>query len=890
MAKREETFLERRARLKTERETQPDQYAKSLTAGRDRAAQSTKLASSRTLSASKDTERPKSELKRQMEEIQARNEGRTRGDKAEERRNKARDEARAARDKDAQVRFDTKKAAQDNSNMQALQSIFKDQTNKIVEAIKKASKDETDAIKKIKGGGKDDGDLFDLIDDFGDGKNKKRGRRGRSRATPRGARGFGTRVLDALEEGGGRLAGTRSTLNAAKETAERGLSAAKGVGSKALGYGSRALGAVGSAGSRIYSALGEAAAPILKAGGKAAGAVGNVGKSVLGSVGGIAKAAGPVALLTGAYDVYNTVTDDTKTGGEKAQGVANIAGGTAGGVLGAELGAAVGTAIFPVVGTAVGGIVGGVAGYFGGEKFVQSLGDGVKSLVADSKLGDALGKTAAIAMSPFSQDARDALTHDWNENILPAMNSMFAPLSDLGSKLKDYTEALEQAGGQILGGARAAASSIWSGIKSGAGKIGEGYDKGGFMGAIRSLGGAGREVGKGASKAYGEASDAVKLAGKTLGAVSEKYESGGKGVGTVSSGAGDAGGVSYGKYQLASANGSMSSFLKSKEGAGIAQQLQGLQPGTKEFSDKYKQLTQSPEGAKAMEDAQHAYIQRTHFEPQAAKLQADLGLDVSKRGKAVQEAVWSTSVQYGKDSSVISKALQGKDVANMSDKDLVAAIQDYKAANVDSNFKSSSGTVKDGVRARIEREKKDLVAMADLKDAKGGTTDGKDTTAKVSGLEAQLIAKGYTPEQAAAERAKLQGKPMGSADPAKNIAQVDVKKTQPLSEVRSGDRTAAIDPKSAVNVTQATANTSSSPDAVRMADARPAQVPTVNPNTPTEPVSMAKISAAESQVASNSTTNNTVVQGGGESSHPSLAEVPMYINDMGLVLLNIGHV
>ena len=53
-----------------------------------------------------------------------------------------------------------------------------------------------------------------------------------------------------------------------------------------------------------------------------------------------------------------------------------------------------------------------------------------------------------------------------------------------------------------------------------------------------------------------------------LGQVSEKYESNGSGVGTVSGGMGgkDPGGVSYGKYQLASKNGSMQEFLNSTEG------------------------------------------------------------------------------------------------------------------------------------------------------------------------------------------------------------------------------------------------------------------------------------------------------------------------------------
>src|SRR5882672_5967035 len=43
--------------------------------------------------------------------------------------------------------------------------------------------------------------------------------------------------------------------------------------------------------------------------------------------------------------------------------------------------------------------------------------------------------------------------------------------------------------------------------------------------------------------------------GTTLGDLSSKYETGGRGPGTVSSGIGDAGGVSYGSYQMTSRNG-----------------------------------------------------------------------------------------------------------------------------------------------------------------------------------------------------------------------------------------------------------------------------------------------------------------------------------------------
>ena len=131
------------------------------------------------------------------------------------------------------------------------------------------------------------------------------------------------------------------------------------------------------------------------------------------------------------------------------------------------------------------------------------------------------------------------------------------------------------------------------------------------------------------------------VTGNNLGRVSEKYESGGRGVGTISTGKGDAGGVSYGTYQLASKTGTMRKFLNSKEAEPYAGRFEGLEPGTPEFNKAYKEAVKSdPEG---FSEAQHAYIKRTHFDPVAAYAKAK-GIDVND--PAIQEALWSQSVQH----------------------------------------------------------------------------------------------------------------------------------------------------------------------------------------------------------------------------------------------------
>ncbi|MEN5059511.1 LysM peptidoglycan-binding domain-containing protein [Luteimonas sp. TWI1416] len=129
-----------------------------------------------------------------------------------------------------------------------------------------------------------------------------------------------------------------------------------------------------------------------------------------------------------------------------------------------------------------------------------------------------------------------------------------------------------------------------------------------------------------------------------LGQLSEQYETGGRGPGTVSSGVGDPGGVSYGSYQLATNRGRPQEFL-AEEGSRWAGAFGGAAPGTPAFSATWREIAAREPAAFA--DAQHAYIQRTHYDVQTEHVRTNTGLDVSDRSAAVQDAVWSTAVQHG---------------------------------------------------------------------------------------------------------------------------------------------------------------------------------------------------------------------------------------------------
>lgn len=236
-----------------------------------------------------------------------------------------------------------------------------------------------------------------------------------------------------------------------------------------------------------------------------------------------------------------------------------------------------------------------------------------------------------------------------------------------------------------------------AGMMSGA-AIGAGFGSAFMPGIGTAIGGlAGGAIG------YFGGSAAGKAIGSGIGGVSAMFESGGRGAGTVSSGAGDAGGASYGTHQLSSKAGTLQKFLGS---SGYGDQFTGMQPGTPEFDAKWKRVAQQdPKFGQAQQD----FMSQTHYEPQMAKLKAG-GMDLSGRGDAVKEAVFSTATQFGPNSSVIQQAMAGRDVAKMSDADFITSLQDHKAANNASLFRSSAPNVQASTLKRASAEKDVLLA------------------------------------------------------------------------------------------------------------------------------------------------------------------------------------
>lgn len=391
-----------------------------------------------------------------------------------------------------------------------------------------------------------------------------------------------------------------------------------------------------------------------------------------------------------ANDTQHIDADETLTEDEKARekkkaagsAIGGTAAGTGGAVAGAWIGGALGSVV-PVVGTAAGAALGGLLGGILGDYFGSSIGEYVADKITDE-----------------------------SDNMLAEGEK------DRKEKMEEYNEAADENKDK----SKFPQPLIMPFNIGGMGGGLPGSGAGTYQGPMRAQPSRrmdSKQVTDIAQKA---------IADGGLGSVSEQFESGGRGVGTVSTGQGDAGGVSYGKHQLATNNGSMMNFLNSPEGKPFLQRFGGLAPGTAQFNSVYKDVANT-QGAD-LDKAQSDYITRTHYAPMVAKLQNDVGVDLSSRGSGVKEMIYSTAVQYGAGSSVVANALKGKDVNAMSDPELIQAVQDYKAATTDRYFKSSSAQTRQSVAMRAQSEKDVLLKVHEAEQKKKAVNTPKPVDAE----------------------------------------------------------------------------------------------------------------------------------------------------------------
>jgi hypothetical protein len=203
-------------------------------------------------------------------------------------------------------------------------------------------------------------------------------------------------------------------------------------------------------------------------------------------------------------------------------------------------------------------------------------------------------------------------------------------------------------------------------------------------------------------------------AGK-IGALSAHYESGNRGSAAI--GYDNTGGWSYGKYQIETKRGTMKDFLKYAEtkAPAASQKLveaggyEGALAGQETFKTAWIGLAANAD----FTDLQHNFIAARNYEPLAASVKFDCGLDVSSRSAALRDVIWSVAVQHGPGTQLISRALKDKAPAGMTDGQIIDAIYDERSGTKhDSHghtvlkyFTKSTPNVQKEVLARYQQER-----------------------------------------------------------------------------------------------------------------------------------------------------------------------------------------
>ncbi|NDI85064.1 VgrG-related protein [Undibacterium crateris] len=534
---------------------------------------------------------------------------------------------------------------------------------------------------------------------------------------------------------------------------------ALGVGGKAAEIGANSS----AAGGAVAAEAGVAVKSASKLG-RLAGGAGKLLKKV--PILGTLLTLGGMAMDANATEADSTLTDDQKKDRhiENVSGTAGSVGGMAGG---AALGATIGTFILPGVGTVIGGLLGGWLGSVGGEIVGKEIGGWVNDLRKSdmpkrimstwNSMTELIssGWNSAVMGISSTWDAGVKKFNDYFEDVSKTVSKTFGVVIDavkgflkdkFGLDIDKVIEDGKKKASEIVDGASKKVGIVKDAVIEKATQVKEAsapiIEKGkdAIDGAVAAA--ANTRGGRAAIAASSAIVDGARSSGNwILGQTSKMFESGKAGAGAVSTGRGDNGGVSYGTYQLSSKAGTVDKFLSSTS---YGDTFKGLKPGTKEFSDKWKDVAKTDP---KFESAQHDFIKSTHYDPAMSGLKKS-GIDLSDRGSAVKDAIWSTSTQFGAGSdksktgavSMVKSALGDKDLAKMSDADIVSAIQDYKIKNNDVLFASSSKEQRAGTLARASKEKDRLLELASYPSGSlsKASTEGVTTSDKGSTPESAI--------------------------------------------------------------------------------------------------------------------------------------------------------
>lgn len=196
--------------------------------------------------------------------------------------------------------------------------------------------------------------------------------------------------------------------------------------------------------------------------------------------------------------------------------------------------------------------------------------------------------------------------------------------------------------------------------------------------------------------------------------LSQRYESGAEGAGAI--GYDRMGGTSYGTYQISSRQGTMDRFLSflKTEAPDLAAKL--LKAGPADTGGKSGRMPEvwrmiAAGEASRFEELQRRFIEETHYRPALEMIRETTGLDVEEGSMALQEVLWSASVQHGPAGAarIFKKAVKALDfgVKEPSDAAIVSRVYSERVRC----FGGSSSRVRAAVAARLSQERGEALAM-----------------------------------------------------------------------------------------------------------------------------------------------------------------------------------
>ena len=487
-------------------------------------------------------------------------------------------------------------------------------------------------------------------------------------------------------------------------------------------------------------------------------------------------------------------------------------------------------------------------------------------------------------------DAQDAVSEKFSKAVDTMGKGWDSFMKDFGATAKDW---LANVGGTLsdwAGKVGDKVSGAWQGAKDWtaqkAGQVGSALQSGGKAVAGATKG----TILEGAGRAAGEAMD---WSGGKLGALSAKYE------GRVDSANKDNVGYAFGKYQFNSARGGLQNFFK--DNPEYAKQFAGLTPGSAEFNAKWKSIAHND--TKGFEAAQDKSAKKIWYDPaaQAAKKE---GFKMDNAG--LQQAIFSGSINHGGINTILAKAAKTKGFKDMTADQQIDAFYEARKNYVMSSKKIDDKT-KAGLMKRYEKEQVDAHKFSaaggnkpeNSGDPKAAKKDEKPADKKdVKAEKAKVDSK--APDKVA-DKAKAEEKATAKKDdkPAEKPKKTKVKAEKAKVDTQNAEQTDAQKNAHADPDFKAPGGPSTKDTAFKLANElaaqqqanmnqKPGEITASAPTTPeVTPVSVQNPPAQEdASMGAGAAPSGS----GGMNTTPSLDSMPLQVTDMGLVLLNMGHV